>query len=72
MSELRCLHTSIAIVSIIKGFRTIVFIFICYFHKVSTDMSSDLLQVFVELEDLHETSNYIFYWIHGGRLFWSR
>ena len=29
-------------------------------------MSSGLLQVFVELRNLHRTSNYILYWIHGG------
>ena len=28
-------------------------------------MSSDLLQVFVELENLHGTSNYVLYWISG-------
>ena len=44
----------------------------CYFHNVSVDMSSGLLQVFVELGNLHGTSNYILYWIHGGRLFWFR
>ena len=32
-----------------------------YFHNVSADMSSSLLQVFVELENLHGTSNYILY-----------
>ena len=32
-------------------------------------MSSGLLQVFVELENLHGTSNYVLYWNHGGRLF---
>ena len=36
----------------------------CYFHHVSADMSSGLLQVFVELGNLHGTSNYVFYWIH--------
>ena len=30
----------------------------CYFHNVSADMSSSLLQVFVELGNLHGTSNY--------------
>ena len=29
-------------------------------------MSSGLLQVFVELGNLHGTSNYALYWIHGG------
>ena len=33
-------------------------------------MSSSLLQVFVELENLQGTSNYVLHWIHGGRLFW--
>ena len=28
-------------------------------------MSSGLLHVFVELENLHRTLNYVFYWIHG-------
>ena len=28
-------------------------------------MSSGLLRVFVELGNLHETSNYVLYWIHG-------
>ena len=37
----------------------------CYFHNVSADMSSGLLQVFVELGDLHWTSNYVLYWIQG-------
>ena len=35
-------------------------------------MSSSLLQVFVELGNLHATSNYVLYWNHGGRLFWFR
>ena len=39
---------------------------------VSTDMSPGVLQVFVELGSLHETSNYVLYWIHGGHLFWFR
>ena len=28
-------------------------------------MSSGLLQVFIELGNLHGSSNYILYWIHG-------
>ena len=36
----------------------------CYFHDVSADMYSDLLQVFVELGNLHGTLNYVLYWIH--------
>ena len=40
---------------IIKGFRTIAVILLRYFHNVSADMSSGLLQVFVELRDLHRT-----------------
>ena len=40
---------------IIKGFRSIY----CYFHNVPADMSSGLLQVFVELGNLHRTSNFI-------------
>ena len=35
-------------------------------------MSPGLLQVFVELGNLHGTSNYVLYWNHGGRLFWFR
>ena len=31
-----------------------------------------VLRVFVELGNLHGTSNYVLYWIHGGRLFWFR
>ena len=42
---------------IIKGFRTIVFI-----HNVS-----GLLKVFVELGNLHGTSNYVLYWIQKQR-----
>ena len=33
--------------------------FYCYFHNVLADMSSGLLQVFVELGNLHGTSNYV-------------
>ena len=44
----------------------------CYFHNVSADMSSNLLQVLIELGNLHKTSNYVFYWIHRGRLFWRK
>ena len=40
------------LIFIIKDFRTIVFIFFC-FHNVSADMSSGLLQMFVELGNLH-------------------
>ena len=47
-----------------EGFSDYCFIFI-HFHNVSADMSSDLLQVFAELGNLHRTSNYVFYWIHG-------
>ena len=43
-----------------------------YFHNVLADMSSGLLQVFVELGKLNGTSNYVFYRIHGGHLFWFR
>ena len=44
---------------IIEGFRTIVFIFIVIstISQVSADMSSGLLQVFVELGNLYGTSN---------------
>ena len=44
--------------------------FYCYFHNISADMSSSLLQVFVKLGNLHGTSNYVLYWIHRGRLLW--
>ena len=43
-----------------------------YFHNASADMSSGLLQVFVELGNLYGTSNYVLYWIHRSRLFWFR
>ena len=33
----------------------------CYFHNVSADMSSDLLQVFVELGNLNGTLNYVLF-----------
>ena len=59
-------------VFIIKGLRTIVFIFIVIFHNVSADMSPGLLLVFFELGNLHGTSNYVLYWIQGGRLLWFR
>ena len=36
-----------------------------YIHNVSADMSSGLLQVFVELGSLHGTSNHILFLIHG-------
>ena len=50
--------TSDVIAFIIKSFQTIVIIFIV----ISTaDMSSGLLQVFVELGNLHGTSNYALY-----------
>ena len=35
-----------------------------YFHNVSVDMSSGLLQVFFELGNFHGSSNYVLYWIH--------
>ena len=54
------------------GFSDYFLHFYCYFYNVSADMSSGLFQVFVELGNLHRTSNYVFYWIHGGRLFWFR
>ena len=42
-------------ISNIKGFLNSVFIFYCYcyFHNVSADMSSGILRLFVELENLH-------------------
>ena len=33
----------------------------CYFPNVSADMFSGLLQVFVELRNLHGTSKYVLY-----------
>ena len=56
------------LIFIIKGFLPLY----CFFHNVSADMSSDLLQVFVEFGNLQGTSNYVLYWIHGGHLFWFR
>ena len=38
----------------------------CYFHNVTANMSSGLLQMFVKLGNLHGTLNDILYWIHGG------
>ena len=35
--------------------------FYYYFHNVPVDMSFSPLQVFVELGNLHETSNYVLY-----------
>ena len=29
-------------------------------------------EVFVELGNLHGTSNYVLYWIYGGHMFWFR
>ena len=52
---------------ITKSFPTIVFILIVFFHNVSADMPSGLLQVFVELGNLHGI-----YWVYGGHLFWFR
>ena len=40
------------------------------FPQCTADIFSSLLQVFVELGNLHGTSNYVLYWIPGGRLFW--
>ena len=55
-----------------EGFSDYCLHLYCYFHNISADMSSGLLQVFVKLGNLHGTLNYVFYWIHGGRLFWFR
>ena len=33
----------------------------CYIHNVLADMSSNILQVFVKLGNLHGTSNYALY-----------
>ena len=41
-----------------------------YSEIVLGNMSSGLLHVFVELGNLHRTSNYVLYWIHRGHLFW--
>ena len=51
-----------------EGFSDYCLHLYCYFHNVSADMSSGFLQVFVELGNLNGTSNYVHYWIHGGRL----
>ena len=40
--------------------------------SASKQKPTGLLQVFVELGNLHGTSNYVLYWIHEGRLFWFR
>ena len=55
---------------IIKVFSDYCLHLYCYFHKVSADISSGFLQVFVELGNLHGTSNYVLYWNHRGCLFW--
>ena len=44
---------------IIKGFSDYCLHLYCYFHNVSADMSTGLLQIFVELGNLDETSNYV-------------
>ena len=61
-----------SLIFIIKGFQTIVFIFIVISTTFSDDISSGLLQLFVEHRNLDETSNYVRYWIHASRLFWFR
>ena len=53
------------VIFIIKDFHLY-----CYLHNVLADMSSGLYQVFIELGNLHGTSKFVLYWIHGGRLFW--
>ena len=40
----------------------------CYVHNVLADMSSGLLQMFVEHRNLHGTLNHVLYLIHGGLL----
>ena len=40
----------------------------CYFHNVSADISSGLLQVFVELGNLHGTSNNDLYSVSHNRV----
>ena len=42
------------------------------FLQLFGDISSSLLQLFVELGNLDGTSNYVLYWIHAGCLFWFR
>ena len=49
------------VIFIIKGFRTIVFIFIVIFQSVSSDLFSGLLLAFVEFGNLHGTLNYVLY-----------
>ena len=46
-----------------SGFKDDCLHLYCYIH-ISADMSSGLLQVFVELGSQHGTSNYILYLIH--------
>ena len=46
---------------LVSKFASFRFHLYCYFHNVAADMSSGLLQVFVELETLHGTSNYVIY-----------
>ena len=50
---------------IIKGSSDYCLHLYSYFHNVPADVSSGLLQVFVELGNLHGTSKYVLYWIHG-------
>ena len=48
-----------------KGFLDYCLHLYFYFPNVLADMSSSLLQVFVELGNLQGTLNYVLYWIHG-------
>ena len=43
-----------------EGFSDYCLHLYCYFHNISADMSLGFLQVFVELGNLHGTSNYVF------------
>ena len=60
------------LIFIIKCFRIIVFIFIVISTTFRPICRPAYFRCFVELGNLHGTSNYVLYWIHGGRLFWFR
>ena len=52
-----------------QGFSDYYLRLYCYFHNIFADMYPGLLQMFVEFWNLHGTSNYILYCIHGDHLF---
>ena len=61
--KLICTHICTCIYIYIYIYILFLFLYLFYIHNVSADMSSGLLQVFVELRNLHGTSNYVLYWI---------